>query len=173
MNDANAQPILKLSTFHEMLANWILMNPGGTYRAMGAHFGYTVPWLCTVVNSDLFKAYMAERMKDVNAVVTEDIPTKLKTTALMAIERVQEVIEKSEDGGMLIDAFDKVMHRYGYAPNAKASPASLAPIVQQNNVFFIGREDLKDARKQLLEAHAPRILEGEKVNAEPDAPTPT
>lgn len=164
--NGTAQPIIKLSTFHEMLANWILMNPGGTYRAMAAHFGYTIPWLCTVVNSDLFRAYMAERVKDVNSRVLDDIPTMLKGTAALAIERMQEVLTNTEDADTIVDAFDKVMHRYGYAPNAKASPAAQAPQIQQNNVFFLSGDELKEARRNLLAAHGPReekVVDGESM----------
>jgi len=88
MNTPAAQPIQKLSTIHEMIALWILQNPGGTYRQMGAYFGYSIPWLCQVVNSDLFKAYIGERMKEISSGVTQDIPAMLKGAAVLAIERV-------------------------------------------------------------------------------------
>jgi len=153
------QPIQKLSTLHEMLANWILQNPGGTYRQMSAAFNYTVPWLCTVVNSDLFKAYMAERMKEVNAQVVQDIPAMLRGTAVLAIERMQDVLANTSDPDVIVDSFDKVLHRYGYAPNAKASPAAQQPTIQQNNVFFLNREDVKELRGHLLDAHKPKEQE--------------
>lgn len=153
-----ADPIQKLSPTHELIASWILQNPDGTYRQMSVYFKYSIPWLCTVVNSDLFKAYMAERMKEINACVAQDIPAMLRATAVLAIERVTEVIEKSEDADTLIDAFDKVMHRYGYAPNSKASPAAQGGnIMQQNNVFYLNKDELKEVRGQLLESHAPRL----------------
>jgi hypothetical protein len=104
----------------------------------------------------LFKAYMGERMKEVQSGVTQDIPSMLKGVAVLAIERVTEVLEKSEDADVLVDAFDKVMHRYGYAPNAKASPAALGPLVQNNNVFFLDQAQLSDLRGRFIDAHKPR-----------------
>ena len=171
MENGNTQAIQKLSTFHEMLANWILANPGATYRQMGAAFNYSPAWLCTVVNSDLFKAYMAEKMKDVNSRVLDDIPAMLKGTAALAIERMNDVLQHTEDSKTIVDAFDSVMHRYGYAPNAKAAPAAQGPLVQQNNVFFLSKEDLGDARKKLLEAHNPQAPAEKEVSGELVPPT--
>lgn len=164
-------PVQKLSTTHEMIANWILANPGGTYRQMGAHFGYTVSWLCQVCTSDLFRAYMAERMRDVNLQVNQDIPSMLRGAAVLAIERVTEVLEKSEDAEVLVDAFDKVMHRYGYAPNAKASPAAQGPIMQQNNVFFLNQEQLSSLRGKLLDAHKAEVLPEKEIDGSAEMPS--
>lgn len=165
MNPTPNQPIQKLSTLHEMLANWILQNPGGTYRQMGAKFNYTVPWLCTVVNSDLFKAYMAARMREVNSHVEQDIPEMLRGTAVLAIERMNDVLANTSDPEVIVDSFDKVLHRYGYAPNAKASPAAQQTNIQQNNVFFLNREDVRELRNTLLDAHKPKekVLDGEPL----------
>lgn len=169
-------PILSLSDTHKMIANWILANPGGTYRQMQAVFPYSIPWLCQVVKSDLFQAYMGERLKSVNAAVDQDIPAMLRGTAVLAIERLNGVLEKTEDAKTIVDAFDSVLHRYGFAPNAKAAPAAQQPLVQQNNVFYLGREDLKEVRGELLNAHrvpqapAPALPAADEVVIGPEVP---
>lgn len=142
---------------HEMMGEWILENPGGTLLEMGAFFGYSESWLSQVVNSDMFKSYMAGRMKDVQAYVSMDIPQKMAHLAEISIERMTEVMKKSEDADVIKDSFDKVMHRYGYAPNARNAiqPHGPGPAIgQQNNVFFLSQTDLDKVRGKFIEAHA-------------------
>lgn len=159
------RPLLKngLKPVHELFGDWILANPGGTLREMGAHFGYSPAWISMVLNSDMFKAYMAERLKDVHAAVTQDIPTMLRGTAALAIERMNEVLENTDDPDLIVEAFDKVLHRYGYAPNSRASPAAATQFIQQNNVFYLDREQLAEARRALEAAHKPEALDGAPV----------
>lgn len=142
-----------LSPSHLLIAEWIIQNPGGTYKEMGAFFGYSAPWLCTLCNSDMFKAHLATRVKDIQAVTTQDVPEKMRVLANLACDRMMEVLEKSEDKDQLTDAFDKVMHRYGYAPNAKNGAQQGPQIGQQNNVFFLSQEKLQEVRGQLINSH--------------------
>lgn len=118
-----ASPIKKLSDLHEALADWMLVNPGGTYREMGVHFNYSVSWLCTVVNSDMFQAYFAKRRETVGVFVAASLPKKLEAAAHLATEKIIGVLEKTEDPELINDCFDKILHRFGYAPNAKGGGA--------------------------------------------------
>ena len=152
---------------HEAFADYMLINPGCTLREMAGYFGYTVPWICTVINCDLFKAYFAERRNGISVAVAEDLPSKLAAAAHLATERMIEVIEKSEDGATLIDAFDKVLHRYGYAPNVKGGAQQGFVLNQQNNVFYLNRDELAQARAKLLASHSTPAIEEKVVNELP------
>lgn len=148
-----------LSHLHEALADYMLMNPGCTLREMGAYFGYTGAWICTVTTSDMFRAYLAERRVEISAQVAQSLPKKLEGAAHLATEKLIETLEKTNDGEMIVDIFDKVMHRYGYAPNARPGTGAVAAIngpvsVQQN--FFLGKDDVQAARQALIEAHVER-----------------
>lgn len=141
---------------HELMAEWMLQNPGGTLREMGAYFGYSSSWLSQVINSDMFKAYMGDRMKDIQAYVSLDIPEKMKQLADLGIERMREVLEKTEDADVIKDSFDKVMHRYGYAPNARNAiqPEGPKSGATTNNVFFLSPEDHARVKERLINSHA-------------------
>lgn len=163
-------PVLKngIKGIHEAFADYMLINPGCTLREMSAVFGYTGAWICTVINSDMFKAYFAGRRADINVSIADDLPSKLAAAAHMATERLMEVIEKTEDADTLIDAFDKVLHRYGYAPNAKGGAQSAGTINNNTqNVFYLNKDELAAARDKLLAAHAPAVKEGENTLALP------
>lgn len=153
--ETRGEGILKkgLSNLHEALADYMLINPGCTLREMGAFFGYSGAWLCSVINTDMFKAYMADRRGEIRISVAEGLPKRLEAAAHLATERIIEVIEKTNDADTIVDCFDKVLHRLGYAPNAKGNAA--APVVNntQNNVFYLSKADLKEANGKFLEAH--------------------
>lgn len=147
---------------HEAFADYMLINPGCRLREMAGHFGYTVAWISTVLNTDMFRAYMAERRSEINAAVAEDLPSKLRAAAHLATERIMEVLEKTEDADTIVDCFDKVLHRYGYAPNAKGGaqqPAGQTLVGVQNNVFYLTKEELGNARGKLIEAHSNKTEE--------------
>lgn len=155
-----ADPIAKLSTTHELMGDWILQNPGRTLREMSVHFKYSPSWLCQVINSDMFKAYMQERLKDVHAHVTADIPTLLKGTATLAIERVTEVLQKTEDADTIIDGFDKVMKAYGFGAAPKVG--MLGNVQNQQNNFYLSKDEFAKAQQSLKDAHqspAPAVPE--------------
>lgn len=156
------QELLKrgLNDVHKAFADYMLINPGCTLREMSACFKYSVSWICTVINSDMFKAYFEGRRQGIDVSIAEDLPARLRAAAHLATERIIEVIEKTEDADTIIDSFDKVLHRYGYAPNAKTG--AQAPVIgQQNNVFYLSKEDHARAKEKLIGAHseAPRQLE--------------
>ena len=161
--ERKAQPVKKLSDLHEALADWMLINPGGTLREMGAHFNYSGSWLCTVINSDMFQAYFAKRRAEVGSFVAQSLPKKLEAAAHMATEKLIGVLERTEDAELILDGFDKIMHRFGYAPNAKNGGAQAGVVnnTQNNtNVFFMNKEEFQQARGALLENHkAPAAVE--------------
>jgi hypothetical protein len=155
-----SEALAKLNTAHDGMMDYILQNPGASLREISGHFGYTIPWVCRVVNSDIFQSRLAERRKDIEGLIASDIPAQLKATAGLAIEKIQEVLAKTEDPDTIIDAFDKVMHRAGYAPKAAAPGIGAgATLNQQNNYFVVSKEDLQQMRGNVhsLPGPAPQV----------------
>ena len=142
-----------MSVLHESLADYMLINPGCTLREMGAYFGYSGAWLCTVMSTDMFKAYMAARRSEVEAVVAQDLPSKLRAAAHLATEKMIEILDHTEDPKIVADCFDKILHRHGYAPNAKVLQGPVQNIQQ----------DHAEAKQLLQNAHialpAPMLME--------------
>lgn len=163
-------PILKngIKPVHEAFADYMLINPSCTLREMSVYFNYSVAWICQVINTDMFKAYMSERRAQINTFVAADLPAKLAAAGHLATERIIEVVEKSEDAPTLIDAFDKILHRLGYAPNAKGTGAAPSTVInQQNNVFYLQKDELAAAREKLVNAHEEKKPEEPVVHALP------
>lgn len=151
MNDV----VKKLSFTHEAFADYILANPMATLRELRAVFGYSESWLCSVINSDMFQAYLAERRIPLEQGVLRSVSERLRGLSHLAMDRVEEVLQTTNDPDLIVDSFDKIMHRYGYAPNAKTG--AQAPAVQNNtqNVYFLDQSTFQKVRGRLIDAHSP------------------
>lgn len=57
--------IQKVGYSHEMLADYILMNPRCTQKEIGEVFGYTQAWVSQILSSDSFRSFFAERRGEV------------------------------------------------------------------------------------------------------------
>jgi len=174
MSEASERALKRgVTPTHELMVDWELQNPGGTLREMGAYFGYSVSWLSTMMNSDAYKAYRAGRLKDVHTYVALDVPAKMRALADLSIERMTEVMMKTEDADTIKDSFDKVMHRYGYAPGAQKQ-GPLGSFTQTNNVFFLSQEQHAKVREKLIQSHSnpvPQLLHPDaQVEGQPPAP---
>lgn len=139
--------IRSLSATHEQIINWLILNPQMRMRDCAAHFGITQSWLSMIVHSDAFKAKMQQRQDELFAQVAQSVPAKLTALADISIEKLTEMVEKTENAQLVVDVFDKTLHRLGYAPQKVAAPA--APAVQMN--FSVSRDDLAAARAMIVQ----------------------
>lgn len=143
----------RMRPVHEQMLNWVLENPEKGLREMSAAFGYSMSWLSRVMNSDLFRAKLAERQEVLFIRIADDIPVKLRGLANVAIERLGEKLEGSEDPRFIRESFDSVMEYMGYSPPRNGGGGS--HMQQQNNFFVVQKEDLSRLRGSMLEA--PRV----------------
>lgn len=140
--------IQKISHTHDLLMDWLLENPERPLRDCALYFGYTQAWVSTIIHSDIFQAKLSERQGEIFAQVAQDIPSKLRATAGMALEKLAAAVEHSEDPEFLLSAADKTLHRLGYAPSSGRSPGAVQ--VNQQNNFFVQKDDLKQLRAGML-----------------------
>jgi hypothetical protein len=177
--------IQRISHTHEAVINWLVLNPEKSMRECADVFGYTQAWLSTLVHSDIFQMALRERQEAVAARVTQSIPQKLRMCTEVALDKLANAIEQSEDPEFLLDAADRTLHRMGFAPqsarNPAGSPAQQGSTVTNNNLFVLGEADLHEARKIMAQAGVGALpvpaggdngisaLEGEVVSAAPEA----
>lgn len=128
---------------HDAVMDYLLANPFWTLRELSMATGYSVSWLSQIIRSDCFQDEYARRRGDVECNVLGTIQERLGSLAHLAIDRMEEVLVETTDKDLIVDAFDKVLHRTGYAP--KATP--VAPVVQQqNNLILVEKGELAELR---------------------------
>lgn len=166
--------IQKLSHVHDQVMNWLLVNPHRSLRECADDFGYTQPWLSTLIHSDIFQAELRRRQLDVQARVAQSIPERLHAVADIALDKLATRVAESEDPDYILDVADRALHRMGYAPASARNPAGSSMAVQNNtqtNVFVLGADDLARAREVMKIAGQPTpvCLEGEVEVVAPGA----
>ena len=165
--------IKRLSHTHEMMLNWLVLNPDRSLRECADHFQVSQSWLSQVIHSDIFQHALKEKQEAIALRVADSIPAKLRRAADIAVEKLTEKLEETEDPDFILDATDKILHRMGFAPQSSRNPLGPptgAGPVQQNN-FFISAGDLEEARALIRQVPveplpAPQVLEGEIVRRE-------
>lgn len=143
-----ATQIKEMRPTHDAVLDHVLTRPHATLSELSRVTGYTVSWLSQMIRSDAFKAAYAARRGEIECTVMEGIGDRLNGLAHLAIDKLEEELTKTKDPDMVLDSFDKVLHRAGYAPAANKAPAG--PVLQQNNVFLVSRDDLNTAREKIL-----------------------
>lgn len=148
----NQTQIAKLSPTHRELARWIMENPGPRLVTRAAeYFGYSVPWMSTIMNSDAFKAQLGDMNQHADVAVVNDIPAKLRGVAALALDGIAEQLANAvADGTLLQRSFlqetaDMALHRLGYAPQKQVAAGS-SNITQNNTFVAVSQDALASAR---------------------------
>ncbi len=142
--------IARLSTTHEMLMNWLVLNPERSLRECADHFGYSQSWLSQIIHSDIFQHALKEKQLAIGMRVAESIPARLKKVADIALDKLATHLESNEDPEFILDATDKILHRMGYAPASTRNPAGSPSQMHNNGIqqnFFVQASDLTAARE--------------------------
>jgi hypothetical protein len=141
--------IQEMRPTHDGVLDLVLANPHMTLRELSARTGYSIGWLSQLMRSDCFRAAYDGRRNDVESECMLAITERLEGIAHLALDKMQEALTKSNDPDFVLDAFDKVMHRAGYAPKAKeAAPGTVN--IQQNN-YVASKEELAQLRGTIVQ----------------------
>lgn len=159
--------IQSVNHMHDQIMNWLIANPEKLLRDCARHFNITQTWLSIVIHSDVFKARFRERQDYVFRVVAADVPEKLHAAASMVTDQLMEQLEKNTDRNFTLDAFDKILHRAGYAPASSRNGGGSLNV--QVNTYTVDKAVLAEARARIgvSTPQAERVpLEIEAVAAE-------
>ena len=144
--------IAALSHKHDMIINYLLLNPQEPLRNVAAKFGLSQSWLSCIIHSDAFQEELQQRQQKVASLVAQSIPEKLQVATDLAITRVTEALENTTDPDFALSAADKLLHRMGYAPTSARTPGmmSVGDNAQVTNVFMADPGLLEEARRRQL-----------------------
>ncbi len=83
--------VAKVSYTHNALIDLMITNPGISQNDMAKHFGYTAPWICTIIHSDAFQMQLAARRHElVDPQITASIEERFKALANASVDRLLE-----------------------------------------------------------------------------------
>lgn len=139
----------KLSWWHDALIDDMLANPLDTLAQRSARLGYTVPWLSTVINSDMFQAAYQARKLDINNALKDAITIKLSEAAHKSLDLLVEQLEKKRDNIPFADlsaSTTNILDRLGFAPSKAGTAVQVNVNAPQATV---SAEALGQARDRL------------------------
>lgn len=141
---AESAQVAKVSIKHDAILDVLVANPTLRRSEVAAMFGVTVPWLSTIIHSDVFQEKLRERQDLVfDVAVIRPIQDKLLGMANQTVERLMEAVQFESDPKTLNTILDTTLKNLGYGQKSVG-----APVNQQNNFTFnVTKEELADARK--------------------------
>jgi hypothetical protein len=138
-----------LSHLHEAIINWMLVNPARPLRECAKYFGYSQAWLSIIIHSGLFQARLKERQDEIFNQTVVPLADKLNAAAHIAVEKLTEKLESSEDPKFILEGAKTALASLGFGGGSgKNSQVVNAANVQQN--FYVASPaDLEAARGRM------------------------
>lgn len=147
---AESAQIDKIGTWHENLVSFLVANPRMKKSDVARHFDVTPAWLSTVINSDVFKAKLAERQDEYFGAVTTPIREKLENLAGLALDEMEEKVQVEASISEVREVAKLALTSLGYGNGANGKNAQNPALVQQNNFYSVSPEALAAARERIL-----------------------
>lgn len=124
----------------------LLENPQMTNQELGVALGYAPMTVSIIINSDAFKAMLAQRKAEIQPLAVAPLQARARAVAALALERLGQKVQTVNDPETLLTIADKMM--------SQAEPKAQA-VAQQNNVFMVTASELKQAREAIINGATP------------------
>lgn len=86
--------VLKVKYSHDAMIDTLIARPHVTQGELAAIFGYSQGWVSQIINSDAFKARLAERKGElVDPLITASIDERLRSIAQRSLDKVLESLD--------------------------------------------------------------------------------
>lgn len=115
----------KVGHKHEAIMLHLLAYPHAKLGDVAAHFHMAPTSLSVIIHSSAFQDSWSEMRDRYYGVVAQDTSTKLHAIADIALEKLQDKIETSNDSAFILSTADKILSKLGFG--------SKAPSVKINN----------------------------------------
>ena len=157
--------IAKVSHLHEALLNHLIVNPRASGTELALAFNRTPAWISTIINSQIFRAKLAERQDTVFIEAVIDVRGKLEGVANAAVEKLGVCLQNSQDPKYVLDVADKALHRLGYAPSRTPPAPASTTVNQQVNLYGqVDASTIANARAMIgAQARNPQLPDGQAV----------
>lgn len=100
-----AGAIARVSYSHDAMIDAMIENPAISQNELAAKFGYTVPWVSRICNSDAFLARLAQRKADlVDPTIAASLEEKLRALASASLDVVLEKIVMTKNPDLALNA---------------------------------------------------------------------
>jgi hypothetical protein len=154
---APGRPVKKMGWWHKFIVDWELANPGASHGELARLLKISEPWLSQIYNSDMFKDYQAERLKEHQVLVSESVIDKVEHLGALSLDVMQERIEAERKDiglGVVKDAAELCLKAMGFGARA----GTAAPGTETNIYIGVDSATLDKSRGLMRNA---QTIDGE------------
>ncbi len=153
--------LTKIRYSHDAMIDLIISNPWMHQNELAAYFGYSASWISVVMNTDMFKARLAERRDEViDPTVKATLEERFKSVIARSLQVLQEKLSKDASAvpdNLALRAAELGAKALGMGGNAPPAPPAL-PVDHLSNLADRLLALQSRARGQMLP-----VLEAETV----------
>lgn len=151
--------IARVKNPHDAMIDLQLAKPGITQNELAKCLGYTVPWVSRVVNSDAYKARLAQRKQEiVDPILADTIEERFRGVVSQSLEIVANKLEATQSAELALKALDIGTKALGYGARDRG------PTVQ--NSFVVHLPQKAESAQAWASQHAPGGQGGGVVDVE-------
>lgn len=159
------KPPQKMNWWYSSILNWMVANPEKRLADCARELKVSQSWLSVIINTDMFRAELAARQKELGSAVTVELKDKIAGVAHMALDaQLAELETGLLTGKDLRETSAMALKALGYMDGPASNP------VQINNNFGpqVTLEEMRDAQRSFHLVHGGAeeekpLLEAEKV----------
>ncbi len=170
----SGQAILSVRWWHEQVVDLMLLFPFWKQGDIAIHLDVTEPWLSSVINSDVFKAYYQMRMKEHHAGITKGVTDRCEDLAINGLDAMNKKIKEAADSiplPQIKESTEMALKAIGMGTKGvgNSNGAGVNILVTEGGQLTLEQAVLKlDKRKEVLnvpepeakETPEPEVLEG-------------
>ena len=110
-----ANAIARVKYSHDAMIDLLIANPAISQNEIAANFGYTVPWVSRVMNSDAFQARLALRKEELlDPVIVASIEEKFRALASKSLDVVLDKLSMTNSAELGLKALEISAKALGY-----------------------------------------------------------
>lgn len=166
---ADSAQIKTISNKHNAIMDFMLANPHLKMKHIAAKFKVGQTHLSLIVHSDCFQAKLREKQDAIFNTFVCPMGERLEAISHVALDRLEEKVETSDDPRFLLDATNSVLKSLGYTGQTGG-----AVNVQAENVLMVSTNVLNQARENFGRRKSEAAIDAEIIEeGELQTPTPT
>lgn len=113
--ESSARSIARVTYTHDAMINLILAQPSISKTEIAKHFGYSLPWVSRIFNSDAFLARLAVRQAElIDPTIVQNLDEKIKMAAGMSFDVLIEKLEKTQSADLALEVANLSTKALGY-----------------------------------------------------------
>ncbi len=123
---------------HDAVIDWMIANPQGTQGELASLFGYSEPWVSTMINSDAFQAALQERRREItDPHLIKTVNERLRAVADLSLQKVLDKLSLPSNminDDFLLNSAKLATSALGYGAKAGAPTTQVGVVIQMPGV---------------------------------------